>query len=206
MRRTLRAHPGAVARPFLLLSAAIVLAAAGGTVPPSADTAAGSDSTIVVTAPPDIPAVPPAALGTNGDVDQAAAGIAGWAFADPGRTRGRPVEAARAVISLEYLASAVSNNPRYIGTPALNQQQLLAARQEVRDALGVAQGAPSQALVDALIGVEQAVIAGDAAAQERALSGPLFTLGPQATLQRLAYLPPLPVANVATQRIQLDIQ
>lgn len=199
----------AVARQVLLLAAAAVLTAAGGTAAPAPDAASGSDSTpdstIVVTAPPDIPVVPPAALGTNGDVDQAALGIAGWAFADPGRTSGRPVEAARAVISLEYIASALSNNPRYIGTSPLVQQQLLAARQEVRDVLGVARGAPSQAVVDALIGLQNAVIAGDVAAQEKALSGPLFTLGPKATFQRLAYLPPLPVANVATQRAQIDI-
>ena len=149
----------AVARQVLLLAAASVLTAAGGIAAPAPDAAPPSNSTpnstIVVTAPPDIPVVPPAALGTNGDVDQAAFGIAGWAFADPGRTSGRPVEAARAVISLEYIASALSNNPRYIGTSPLVQQQLLAARQEVRDVLGVARGAPSQAVVDALIGLEE---------------------------------------------------
>jgi hypothetical protein len=192
-------------REVLLLAAAALLTAAGGTAAPSPDAAPATDSTIVVTAPPDVPVVPPAALGTNGDVDQAAVGIAGWAFADPGRTSGRPVVAARAVISLEYIASALSNNPRYIGTSPLVQQQLLAARQEVRDVLGVARGAPSQAVVDALIGVVNAVTAGDVAAQEAALSGPLFTLGPKATFQRLAYLPPLPVANVATQRAQFDV-
>jgi hypothetical protein len=155
-----------------------------------------------VTAPPDTPFVSGSALGTNGDIDQAAAGIAAWSFADPARTVGRPIDAARAVIALEYWAGTLSSSPRYIGASPLGQQQLLQARQEVRHALGITQGAKSQAVVDALVGVENALVAGDGPAAERALPQSLFALGPQATLRRLANLPPLPIANVATQRTQ----
>jgi hypothetical protein len=158
-------------------------------------------------APPvDTPVVQPWALGTNGDADQAAAGIAGWAFASPGNTAGRPVDAARAVISLEYLAGVLSSSPRYLNVSPLVQQQMLAARAEVRQALGVPATAPSQAVVDGLIGAETALMARDPAGADRALAPPVFTLGPQATLQILTNLPPLPQTNIATQRAQFLIQ
>ena len=155
-----------------------------------------------MTAPPDTPWIPAAALGTNGDVDQAAASIAAWAFADPARTDGRPIDAARAVISLEYWSGTLSSNPRYANTSPLDQAEMLRARQEVRQVLGVAPGASSQAVVDAMRGVETALLAGDPAAAERALPRALFTLGPEVTLERLSTLPKLPIANVATQRTQ----
>jgi hypothetical protein len=158
----------------------------------------------VVIAPPDTPFVSGSALGTNGDIDQAAASIAAWSFAAPARTEGRPIDAARAVIALEYWAGTLSSSPRYVAASPLGQRQLLQARQEVRTALGVAPAARSQAVVDALVDAESALLAGDAAAAERALPKSLFTLGPKATLQRLTHLPPLPIANVATQRTQFD--
>jgi hypothetical protein len=175
----------AVRRLLFLAAAAMPLAACGAVAPV-----------------PDTPSVSGSSLGTNGDVDQAAAGIAAWSFADPVRTGGRPIDAARAVIALEYWSGTVSSSPRYIGTSPVEQQRLLQARQEVRQALGLAQGARSQAVVDALVAAENALLAGDTAAAERALPPALFTLGPRATLQRLANLPPLPIANVATQRTQ----
>ncbi len=182
--------PCNLARRLSLLAAATLLPAACGTITP----------------PPDTPFVPPAALGTNGDVDQAAASFAGWAFADPSHTAGRPVEAARAVIALEYWSGELSSNPRYAYASPLDQLRMLQARQEVRQVLGVVPGAPSQAVVDAMIWVENATVSGDAARATQALTGPLFTLGPDATLQRLLYLPPLPVARVATAYAQFDTQ
>jgi hypothetical protein len=86
------------------------------------------------------------------------------------------------------------------------QQQMLAARFEVRRALGVPPNAPSQAVVDGLIGAETALVAGDLSAAEQALATPAFTFGPAATLQRLANLPALPETNVATQRAQFQMQ
>ncbi|CAH2599659.1 conserved exported protein of unknown function [Rhodovastum atsumiense] len=154
----------------------------------------------------DTPFVPPAALGTNLDADQAAAGIAGWAFASPANTRGRPVEAARAVIAMEYLSGLLSGSAPYPNVSPLVQQQLLAGRQEVRRTLGVPPDAPSQAVVDAMIRVQNGLFTGDLAAATMALQPPLFGFGPQATLQILANLPPLPQANVATQRAQFDLQ
>lgn len=159
-----------------------------------------------ITPPPDTPVVPPGALGTNGDVDQAAASFAGWAFADPSHTAGRPVEAARAVIALEDRSGELSSNPRYAFASPLDQMRMLQARQEVRQTLGIAPGAPSQAVVDAMIRVENAGMSGDVGMARQALTGPLFTLGPDATLQRLIYLPPLPVARVAAADAQFDTQ
>ncbi len=52
-------------------------------------------------------------------------------------------------------------------------------------------------MVDALYAAAQARRAGDAEAARRALSTPLFPAGGEATLARLAALPPLPRAGFA---------
>jgi len=157
-----------------------------------------------ITPPPDTPRVPAAALGTNGDVDEAAASIAAWDFADPSHTNGDPASAARGVIALEYMAGQMSSSPRYAAASPLVQQQMLDARQELRAVLGIAAGTPSQEVVDAMIAVENASLAGDVPGESRALSGPAFTLGADATRQRLLALPQLPITNVATEHAQFE--
>ena len=162
---TVSPRPCAARRP-LFVALAAVLAAACGLLPDTAN-------------------VPAAALGAHGDVDTAAANIAAWDFADPGRTHGNPAEAARAVIALEYLAGVVSGSPRYLAASPLVQRQMLDDRQALRRVLGVAPDTRSQEVVDAMMAVEAASTAGDVAAERRALSGPAFTLGPDGTLRQL---------------------
>ena len=50
---------------------------------------------------PDYGRLTAAQLGSGSDPDVTAANLAAWAFADANRTYGRPVEAARAVASLD---------------------------------------------------------------------------------------------------------
>ena len=104
------------------------------------------------------------------------------------------------------MSGELSSCPRYAGVSPLDQHQLLDARQEVRDALGIASGTPSQTVVNALIGVESSCMGGNIVGEKQALTGPMFILGPDATLQRLVNLPPLLVARVATARAQFDAQ
>jgi hypothetical protein len=155
--------------------------------------------------PPPPPFVPPQALGSNGDTTQTAADLAAWAFASPAHTQGNPVVAARAVIAIEYLAPALSDAGVYPATSPLVVSQLRSARQEVSQALGIAPNAPSQAVVNAMIMVENALFAGNPQAAEQLLVPPVFTLGPQETFARLSNLPSLPEANVATQQAQFQL-
>ena len=147
---------------------------------------------------PDYAHLAPGELGYGGDQDVAAANQAQWAFADSGRTFGRPIEAARAAASLDYLAGAIYTSPRWSNVSAITQEQLLQGRVQLRQALAVAPGAPSQQVVDRLAFVGNALAANDQPAALNALNTPIFTAGPQQTLATLSNLPYLRYANIAT--------
>src|ERR1700722_4799195 len=67
-------------------------------------------------APWGAPAVlPPDLFGVYEDNDIGALNQSSWAFAAPGRTRDNPIDAARAVIAVEYLPEELHNNPRWVG-------------------------------------------------------------------------------------------
>jgi len=82
---------------------------------------------------------------------------------------------------------------------------LARARDDARAALGVAPGAPPQAVINSLYGASRALTAGDRAGAERVLSPAVFQGGGAATLQRLASLPPLPRANEAATLAQFEL-
>ena len=170
-----------VARVALLL---LPLAACTGMEPFVADTAT----------------IPAGAMGGGLDPDMAALNHAQWAFADSSRTYGKPIEAARAALAMDYLAGQLNSSPRWGSVSALTKQQLLEGRAEVRAALGVAPGATSQQVVDGLAGASVALAAGDQALAVRALSTPVFPAGGLAVLAALADMPYLRMANVSTMR------
>ena len=126
--------------------------------------------------------------------------LAQYAFADPSRTYGKPIEAARACIAMIYLAGALNTSPRWANISAITQQQLLEGRQEVRGALAVAPTATAQQLVDALLAAVAALSANDQQSAARALAPPIFTAPGTEILARLNNLPYLRMANVSTQR------
>ena len=151
---------------------------------------------------PDYARLPPDTFGEGGalDPDVRAVQQAQWAFADPGRTQGRPVEAIRAAASMDYIAGQLYVSPRWSNISALTKEMLLQGRVEVREALGVAPGTPSQEVVNRLAYAGNALAAGDTQAAEGALGQPVFGQPGEATLQRLANLPYLQAANVSTMR------
>lgn len=149
---------------------------------------------------PDTARLPPGALGGGFDPDVTAVNQAQWAFADSGRTYGRPIEAARAALSMDYIAGQLYTSPRWGNLSALTKQQLLQGREEVRTALGVAPGATSQQVVDGLAAASNALVANDPAAAARALTTPVFPAGGQQVLATLANMPYLRMANVSTMR------
>lgn len=149
---------------------------------------------------PDTARLAPGALGSGLDPDVTAVNQAQWAFADPSRTRGRPIEAARAAASMDYIAGQLYTSPRWSNISALTKEQLLQGRQEVRAALGVVPGTSSQAVVDHLTIAGNALAAGDQATAVAQLGGPVFSEPGDQVLQRLANMPYLRMANVSTMR------
>ena len=149
---------------------------------------------------PDTARLRPGQLGTGFDPDVTAVNLAQWAFADSSRTYGRPVEAARAAASMDYIAGELNTSPRWSNISALTQQQLLQGRQEVREALGVVPGTSSQVVVDRLTAAANALAAGDEAAALRQLGPPAFNAPGEQVLARLSNMPYLRMANVSTMR------
>lgn len=149
---------------------------------------------------PDTARLAPGQLGTGGDPDVTAVNLAQWAFADPSRTYDRPVEAARAAAAMDYIAGELNTSPRWANISALTQQQLLLGRLELRQALGVAPGAPSQAVVNSLTAAASALQAGNEPAAVRELGPPVFNAPGPTVLARLRQLPYLRMANVSTMK------
>ena len=138
--------------------------------------------------PVDTAAMPPGFI-PPGDPDIAALFEAETAF-PPGAPRpATPQAIARAVADVDYTAGAFNTHIRWWGT--LNpgaQEQMLIARREIRAAVGIAPDALSQDVVNALLAASTAP---DQQALLTALANPVFTLGPQATLDRLTNMPRL---------------
>lgn len=149
---------------------------------------------------PDTARLAPGALGSGLDPDVTAVNLARWAFADSGRTRGLPIEGARAAASMDYIAGQLYTSPRWASIDALTKEQLLQGRREVRAALGVVPGTPSQAVVDRLTTAANALAGGNQAFAVAQLGSPVFQEPGEQVLQRLANLPYMQMANVSTTR------
>jgi hypothetical protein len=149
--------------------------------------------------PPTLPATltPQASLGlTPITVGDNAAAF----FASP--RAGQPASAARAFADLEWLADTLPTNPMWIGsanTDALLQLQQ--ARNEARQALGIPSRASNQAVVNGLAAAAVALTRNDRAALTRALPRNVFTLGPEATVERLAQPPNVLLAQPALDQV-----
>jgi hypothetical protein len=154
----------------------------------------------MVTPMPDTARIDPSIFGIYVDPGVGSINFAAWAFASPANTAGRPAEAARAVAAVDYLGGALTSSPRWSGMSPTIKDRMLAARQEVRGAVGVAPNAPSQAVVDSMSAAFRALAANDQAAALHALGGPIYTIPPQEVLARLTNLPPLPIAAWATSQ------
>lgn len=151
-------------------------------------------------ATPNTPYLPPGVFGVYEDNDVGAINFAAWAFASASNTRGRPFEAMKAVIALEYLAGELRENPRWVDIDSGVQLRLEQARQDVRQILGIRPDAPPQFVVTTLLWASSYLALGDQADALKALSAPAFTLPPDQTLARFANLPYIQSANLATAR------
>lgn len=138
-----------------------------------------------------------AAFGTM-DNDVAAVNQAAWAFAVASRTANNPVDAARAVAGIDYLAGELSVNPRWVMVSPLTKQKMLQARFDVRQVLGIAPNVPSQVVLNAMLGFANAWQDGNQPAAMQMLAAPGFTLPPDRMLQVLSNMPYIQSANIAS--------
>src|SRR3954451_19627227 len=118
--------------------------------------------------PPDSAVLRPGQF-RSGDPDVNAANLAEQAFADRSRTYGKPADAARAAAAIDYLAGHIPSEARWAGVSRETKDQLLQGRAEVREAIGTAPGATSQAIVDHLTAAADALERGDDPAAMRQL-------------------------------------
>jgi hypothetical protein len=116
--------------------------------------------------------------------------LAGWALDDPANTAGKPGLAARAIAAEDWLSGQTMLYGNYGSYAPGNELSWSQFRQQVRAAIGVPPGASSQEVVNRLLAASDAIAAGQTAAAKAQLAAPVFTLGPDATLQALANLPP----------------
>lgn len=158
----------------------------------------------LVQPPPSTSQLPPFFYGTLVDNDVGAINEASWALGSPARTRNNPVEALRAAVAVEYLAGELNSmSPRWEAMSPITKAQMLQARAEFRQALGIKQDVPSQLVVNAEVWAIWYLQHGNVAAAEQALSGPIFSQPPQQTLQVLNNLPELPAARAATASAEI---
>jgi len=151
----------------------------------------------------EVPPVPLlAGYGGRSPVANAIEGAA-EAFSGPDRLRGRPADAAVAVSRLEWEAMAIPAERSFFLFSNSTGPALMAARWEVRDALGIDQGAPGGVVIAGMEAAALALARGDAPAAAAALPAPVFAPD---TIGRLGGLPRLAQANQATRRAQRDIE
>ena len=154
---------------------------------------------------PDFARMPDGALSPSQDPDTSALNLMVYDFADASRTHGNAVEGARAVASLDYMAGRLYEGPRWDRVSPIWKHEMVEGRQELRAALGIVPNATSQAVVDAMIGVANAMLHSDTKAALAILAQPIFTLGPQETLNRITNLPFLSDVNIATMHVGASV-
>ncbi|MFH5926355.1 hypothetical protein [Roseomonas xinghualingensis] len=154
-------------------------------------------------APAVVPPVPPLAGAGPWAPGINAINGAAEAFGNPASLAGRPAEAAVAVIRLEWETEAVMADNTFDTFSTMTGPALLAARWQVRRALGIEEDAPPAVVIAGMEAAATALARGDRAAAAAALPPPVFAPG---ILTRLANMPSIPQANLATHRAQRDIE
>lgn len=140
----------------------------------------------------------------NFDNDIGAINQSAYLLGSPARTRNDPIAGLQAAIAVEYLGGALNSSPRWFEMSPLTKMNMLQAREEFRQVLGIRPDTPSQFVVNAEIWAMWALMHGDTAGAAHALSGPMFTQPPQHTLVVLTNLPFLPAARAATASAQME--
>jgi len=149
--------------------------------------------------------LPPDAVVGAGDPTRAAIISAAGVFGNTASVAGNPAAAARAVANYEYLAVEIPTGPRWRGFNPAVSTELLEGRKELRAVRGIAPDAPTQPLIEAFYAASRALVVGNQAAAEQALSGPNFPAGSAVTMAKLNALPRVPRAAAATSMAALEL-
>lgn len=148
-----------------------------------------------VTPMPSTAYLPPGAFGGNSDNDAMAINTAAWAWANPARTHRNLINATHAVMAIEYLGGQLTSDPRWTWMSQRTKLEMQGARTEVREAVGIAPNAPSQAVANALLAFS---INPTEATAARVMTPPVFVLPPEQVVARIDNLPYIPLAAQAT--------
>jgi hypothetical protein len=152
------------------------------------------------------PYLPAGVYGVYLDNDIGAINQAAWAFASPANTRGNPVDAAKAVVALEYLPGELRENPRWVKIDASIPLRMAQAREQLQQILGISPTASRQQIVNALLALAWDLQIGNRAAAMTVLESPVFTLPPDRTLAILSNLPYVQEANLSTLRAESEAE
>ncbi|MES2710914.1 MAG: hypothetical protein V4653_04990 [Pseudomonadota bacterium] len=128
-----------------------------------------------------------------------------YASSSPANLDQQPADAALAVAQAEHLAVELAYGARWRQFSPLVPTAFEMARPEWRAALGIAENAPPQQVINAMFQARRALEQDNLVDARTALSGPIFTQGGQATLARLAALPALPRTNYATSAAEGEL-
>lgn len=153
-----------------------------------------------VTASLQTPDLPPGVFGVYEDNDLGALNQSTWAFAESRRTHDDPIDAAKAVIAVEYLAYQLRTNPRWIGLSATSKLGMVQARADIRQVLGIRPDAPPRLVVDTFLRVVAALRDGDQATITQAFNASIFTLPAAQAQQVLTNLPYIQSASGAASQ------
>ncbi len=151
-----------------------------------------------MTRAPPPPPPPGLVMGATADPFRAALAEAGTAFADRGAAlAGQPARTAQATAQLEYVAATLPVDERYARLAPGVGRDLVLAREEVRDALGIMAAAPAPTVIRAMLEAAERLRAGDRPGAAAALPAPMFRPGGAESVARLGEPGPLPQASVA---------
>jgi hypothetical protein len=154
--------------------------------------------------PPQSVQLPPSVYGIYQDNDIGAINQSSWALAAPARTQDNPVDAAMAVLAVDYLSDELRVNPRWLQVSPFTKQHMVEARADIRRVVGILPDAPPQLVANALLRTISELQTGNQAAVMQALGSSVFTLPPEQTLQILTDLPYIRSANIATSEAAVD--
>jgi hypothetical protein len=147
-------------------------------------------------------AVPPELVGFAADPLRAGASLAAGLFAEEARgLAGDAARAARGFALLEGLALDAAASPRLAPIPGV-VRLLGEAVAETRRAAGLSAGVPGAEAITAYLAAAAHLDRGDRTAAATALAPPRFTPGGEGALARLAAPGALPVAGIATARLE----
>jgi hypothetical protein len=143
--------------------------------------------------------LPACVYGVYQDDGIGAINVAVWVLASPANTRGNAVEAAKAIVALEYLSGELPNDPRWIGMDWLITLHMAQARDELRRVPGIHPDTPPHVVVNTRLALSRDLQTGDLPAATQLLASPVFISPPEQTFRTL---PDARQANLATARAQ----